>query len=332
MSVKIQVGIFMRADRLVSIVLLLQTRGKLTTKTLATELEVSQRTILRDLDALTTAGIPIYADGGHGGGVALDENYRLSLTGLKEAEVRSLFVSSNSRLLSEIGLGEAAEGAQLKLLAALPLAHQSAVELIRQRIHIDPLWWWHDSQQLPFWEALQQAVYEDRCIQTIYENSSGNRTERTLEPYSLVAKSSIWYLIARHDAGFRTYRVSRFQSISLLETTFHRQPDFDLPIYWQEHLQEFTENLSEYRFTLEIAADRVNFLQWIIPGRYQLVAIPEDHEYVVVHLHLESVDLARMLIFGLGASVRMIEPPELREAVLKTAQEVIDSLKPPAPG
>lgn len=317
----------MRADRLVSIVLLLQTRGKMTTKALATELEVSQRTILRDLDALTTAGIPVYAEGGHGGGVALDENYRLSLTGLKEAEVRSLFLTNNNLLLSQIGLGKAAEGAQLKLLAALPVAHQPAVEFMRQRIHIDPLWWWHDSQALPFWDTLQQAVYEDRCIQTIYANSAGSITERILEPYSLVAKSSIWYLIARHDAGFRTYRVSRFQSITLLDTNFRRQPDFDLPHYWQEHLQTFADNISEYRFTLEIAADRVNFLQWLVPGRYEIVPLTGDDAWVTAHLHLESIDLARMLIFGLGASVRMIEPATLREDVLQIAQALSSTFK-----
>src|SRR5690606_34139 len=140
----------MRADRLLAIILLLQTRGKMTAQALADELEVSRRTILRDLDALSAAGVPIYAEGGHGGGITLDENYKVTLTGLKEAEVRSLFLSSNARLLADIGLGEAAESTLLKLLAALPVPHQPSVDHIRQRILIDPVWWWHDLQPLPF--------------------------------------------------------------------------------------------------------------------------------------------------------------------------------------
>src|SRR5262245_47693068 len=141
----------MRADRLLSIMMLLQNRGKTTAQTLAREMGVSRRTILRDIDALSFAGIPIYAEGGHGGGIALDENYRLSLTGLKEAEVRALFVSNDSRLLSDIGLGQAAESTLPKLFAMLPELHKQAVERIRQRVHIDPLWWWHEEQPRPFW-------------------------------------------------------------------------------------------------------------------------------------------------------------------------------------
>src|SRR5512139_3667096 len=118
----------MRADRLLSIMLLLQTRGKLTAQTLAAELGVSRRTILRDIDALSVAGIPIYADGGHGGGIALDENYRTTLTGLKETEVRALFIASSNYLLNEIGLGEAAKSTLLKLSAALPERHQPSVD------------------------------------------------------------------------------------------------------------------------------------------------------------------------------------------------------------
>src|SRR5512145_2028347 len=141
----------MRADRLITLIMRLQTRGKVTAQTLAAELGVSRRTILRDVEALSAAGIPIYTEGGHGGGIALDENYRLSLTGLKESEVHSLFISGNNQLLNDIGLGEAAENTLLKLFAALPALHRPSVDHIRQRIHIDPLWWWQDAEPLPFW-------------------------------------------------------------------------------------------------------------------------------------------------------------------------------------
>lgn len=313
----------MRADRLLSIIMLLQTRGKMTAHTLADKLEVSPRTILRDVDALSVAGVPIYAEGGHGGGIALDENYRTTLTGLTEAEVRALFVSGSASLLNDIGLGEAAQSTLRKLSAALPASHQPVVEQVRQRIYIDPVWWWHDSQPLPFWAELQQAVFEDRCIRAVYERYNGEVVEREVEPYSLVAKASHWYLIARRDGDLRTYRVSRFHSITLLDTHFRRQEDFDLATYWHEHLDEFVEALSEYTFTLRIHESRMNFVRWLTPGRCHIIEPPDGEGWFTARLHYESVDLARMLVFGLGAQAVVLEPPELHEAVLKTAREIL---------
>jgi predicted DNA-binding transcriptional regulator YafY len=223
-------GTIMRADRLLAMVMLLQSNVKMTAKALAEALEVSRRTILRDVDALSIAGIPLYTDSGHGGGIALDENYRLNLTGLKEPEVRSLFIASNAELLHDIGLGDAAQSTLLKLFAALPAPHQPSVNHIRQRILIDPVWWWHELQPLPFWDELQQAVYEDYRIQVHYENYNGEVVERLLEPYSLVAKASLWYLVAKRDSEIHTYRVSRFQQVTLLDSHFQRPSDFDLPM------------------------------------------------------------------------------------------------------
>ena len=154
----------MRADRLLSIILLLQTRGKMTAKALAEELEVSRRTILRDINALSFSGVPVYSEGGHGGGFSLVEEYRTTLTGLNTMEVQSLFVSSNNEALRDVGLGDAGERLLLKLLAALPKTHHSTADHIRQRLMIDPTWWWHEITISPFWEEIQRAVYEDRMI------------------------------------------------------------------------------------------------------------------------------------------------------------------------
>jgi predicted DNA-binding transcriptional regulator YafY len=314
----------MRADRLVAMTLLLQGRGKMTTQALADELGVSRRTILRDVEALSMAGIPVYADGGHGGGVALDENYRVSLTGLKDAEVRALFLSGNTQLLEQIGLGEAAQSTLLKLFAALPEPHQPSVDYIRQRIYIDPLWWWHDSEPQPFWDELQQAVYEDRLIEATYENYDGEVAGRTLAPYSLVAKSSLWYLIARRDDELRTYRVSRFHRVKVLDKHFERPPDFNLETYWQEHLQEFAATLSEYSFTLKVHSSRINFVRWLAPGRCEILSSPESDEgWYTARLHYESPVLAQMLVFGLGAEAQVVGPDELREAVVGAAQDLL---------
>lgn len=317
----------MRADRLLTITMLLQKRGKMTAERLAQELSVSRRTILRDVEALSIAGVPIYADGGHGGGIALDEQYRTSLTGLQEAEVRSLFVSNDTRLLRDVGLGEAAESSLLKLFAALPALHQPSVDYIRQRIHIDPIWWWHESQPLPFWAELQQAVYEDRCIQVTYEHRDGEVVERTLEPFSLVAKASLWYLIARREGELRMYRISRFHSLTLLDTHFSRPADFDLATYWQEHVQAFTASLADFSFTLRLHSSRLNFAQWLTPGRCQIIE-PEDNEsWLTVRFRLETLELAKMLVFGLGTQAIVIEPYELAEAVKNGARDVLQHYK-----
>jgi predicted DNA-binding transcriptional regulator YafY len=315
----------MRADRLLAIMLLLQTRGKMTAQTLADKLEVSRRTILRDIDALCAAGVPVYAEGGHGGGIALDEHYRTALAGLRDSEIRTLFIGNNAQLLSEIGLGDAAESTMLKLRAVLPASHQPSVEHMRQRILIDPTWWWRDAQPLSSWELFQQAVYEDRCIRAVYERPNGEAIERILEPYSLVAKSSIWYLIANHGGELHTYRVSRFRQITLLDTHFHRRADFDLPSYWRERLQDFGELVSGYVFTLRMHPDRMNFVKEIVPGRYHQDEPSGADSWITVHFQLESIDLAKMLVFGLGRHAIVVEPPELQQAILNAAREILNN-------
>jgi predicted DNA-binding transcriptional regulator YafY len=314
----------MRADRLLSIVMLLQTRGKMTAGQLAAELEVSRRTILRDVEALSVAGIPLYTDGGHGGGIALDEHYRLTLTGLNESEVRALFISGSAKLLKDVGLGEAAESTLLKLFAALPAPHQPSVDQIRQRILIDPLWWWHDTQPLPFWAELQRAVYEDRCIHARYENSSGAITEREMEPYSLVAKASLWYLVARREGELRTYRISRFHAVTVLDKHFQRPPDFDLAAYWQTQARAFIASASEYVFTLRLHHSRLGFTRYFTPGRWRILDGTENDEWLVVRFQVENREQAKMLVFGLGKQAVVLQPDDLREALLNGARELIE--------
>lgn len=314
----------MRADRLLTLILLLQTRGKMTARELAEELGVSRRTILRDISALSTSGIPVYSEGGHGGGIALIEEYRTSLTGLNTFEVQSLFVANNSQALREVGLGDAAERLLLKLLAALPKTQHATVEHIRQRLMIDATWWWHDTTTPPFWDDLQRAVYEDRLIEANYENSAGRVTQRVLAPYSLICKSSLWYLLAEHAGELRTYRVARFHSLYLLDQSFSRRPDFDLPAYWQTQMQNFSSSVSGYRCTLRVHLERVAFVKWLMPGRWEVIQEGDDQEWTTLSLEMDSALLAKMLVFGLAGSVEVVEPPELREAVVMQAREAID--------
>lgn len=316
----------MRADRLLTLILLLQTRGKMTAKELAEELGVSRRTILRDINSLSFSGIPVYSEGGHGGGIALIEEYRTTLTGLNKLEVQTLFLSSNNHALRDLGLDNAAEHLLMKLLAALPKMHHSTADHIRQRLMIDPTWWWHDSETSPFWEELQRAVYEDRMIETIYENYDGNITERVLAPYSLICKSSLWYLLAERNQELRTYRVTRFHLVRVLDQSFSRRPDFDLPTYWQEHVKNFEDTFSEYRCTLRIHPERETFVKWLMPGRWHLVSDADEDGWLTLSLMMDSDLLAKMIVFGLSGYVEVIEPPELKESVLAQARDLIQHL------
>ena len=185
----------MRADRLLSILMYLQARGRMTAYELAEELEVSERTIYRDLEALHAAGVPVLAERGPGGGCQLPEEYKVSLTGLTENEVRGLFLSPVSGPLADLGMGKALEAAMLKLSAALPSTHRRDVERMRQRVLVDTAQWFRPSEPVPYLPLLQEAVWQDRTLRFTYRRADGVHVKRTLDPYALVAKSSIWYLV-----------------------------------------------------------------------------------------------------------------------------------------
>lgn len=310
----------MRADRLLAIMLLLQARGKMTAQALAGELEVSRRTILRDIQALSMAGVPVYADGGHGGGIALDAQYRVTLTGLTEREAQALFVSGLPALLHDLGLQDQAHRTLLKLFAALPALHREAVAQFRQRIHVDPVWWWNEAAP-PFWDILQAAVYEDRLLRVTYRRYDDTVLQRTLEPYSLVAKAGIWYLVARHEGEFRTYRVARLMEAEALSQMFQRQADFDLEVFWHEQTAWRAAQVEPYRFSVRVNDQGRAFLQ-----RHTLVldATPDGDGYYTARLRVASLEEARMLVFGLGHDGIVLEPPELREEVTRSARELLD--------
>ena len=317
----------MRADRLLSILMLLQTHGKLTTQQMASDVGVSRRTILRDLDALSSAGIPVYTESGPGGGVALDEKYQMVLSGLSAVDLPALFVSGMPSLLGDLGMAGRAEEILLQLFAALPTYHQQAVQQIRHRLHVDPFWWWREEQPLPFWEALQQAVFEDRKIRVRYERHDGTLSERLLEAYSLVSKAGIWYLVARRDEKWRTYRVSRFHEVTLLGERFARDVGFDLAAYWREHVEQMQSNQPHFDFTLRMPTSRVEFLRFHIVGNSTITELPEVDGWFRALIQVPSMDVAKMLIFGLGAEAEVVEPEVLRREMVESARRIVDATK-----
>src|SRR5690349_15363857 len=283
----------MRADRLLSLLLLLQTRGRMTAQELAERLEVSERTVYRDLAALGMAGVPVYAERGPGGGCMLMDGYRTDLTGLTEAEVRTLFMAGAPALLKDLGLGSALEAALLKLLAALPATFRQNVERARQRIHIDALGWSRWEEPVPHLATVQEAVLRGRRLRIVYRPLDGEAGERVVDPLGLVAKTTVWYLVARRDGEMRVYRIARMREAELLDEPCARPEGFDLAAYWRE-------------WTTEMIAQA-----------------PTDADGGVrLALTYDSFEEARRRMLGLGTLVEVLEPAELRASVATFAREI----------
>ena len=240
----------MRADRLLSILLLLQTHQRLTGRDLAKRLEVSERTIHRDMEALGMAGVPVMAERGTGGGWSLLEGYRTNLTGLTSSEMQALLLASPTRLLADLGLRQAAEAALLKLLAALPAVSRSNAEYARQRLHVDGAGWHEAAEAVPYLLPIQEAIWQERTLRLTYQRGDGATVERLVDPLGLVAKGGVWYLVASVEGELRSYRVSRVLGAEATEASFARPPAFDLAAYWQQSTADFKANLPRYPATL----------------------------------------------------------------------------------
>lgn len=302
----------------------------MTARDLAAELEVSERTIYRDIEALSIAGIPIYAQSGMNGGIALDEGYRVSLTGLSRAEVLALFVASEAGPLRDLGLDKAEASTLLKLSAALPDVHRPEVARLRQRFFIDPANWFQVVEPLPYFAELQQAVWEDRYIEMTYQPVMGEAYRRTIAAYGLVAKANIWYLIGRKpDGEWRSYRAGRLSAVRVLEDHFSRDTSFDLEHYWQESSRYF-EAHSRDQLPRCVAQLRVHSTAfWYFPGylegRYTVIAPADAAGWMQIEAQFEDHGEALMRVMGWGSRIEVVGPPELRHLVIETAQTIVRS-------
>ncbi|HLL80093.1 MAG TPA: WYL domain-containing protein [Ktedonobacteraceae bacterium] len=319
----------MRADRLLVLLMLLQTRGRVTAQSLAKRLEVSERTIYRDLEALGMAGVPVYAERGPGGGWRLLEDYRTNLSRLTEAEVHTLFLSGAEGPLQDLGLGKTREDALLKLLAALPSVYRRNAEMARQRVHLDATSWFHHEEAVPYLPLLQEAVWNDRRLYIVYRHFDESIAERHVNPYGLVAKASIWYLVGTSDESggeMRVYRVGRIQSAEMLPEHFERPQDFNLPEFWRPWIAAFEKSRYAYRVTLRVAGGYMNELAYAfgddIHPAEQATDKDNDNEQITLSLQFESLSQARARLFGLGTRVEVLEPLELRESLAQFAAEI----------
>jgi predicted DNA-binding transcriptional regulator YafY len=315
----------MRADRLLSILLLLQVHSRLTARYLAKRLEVSERTIHRDMGSLGAAGVPVVAERGAGGGWSLMPGYRTNVSGLTDAEVQALFVTKPSRLLADLRLDKASDGALVKLLSVLPAVNRRGAELARQRIHIDVSGWNRSREPVPHLPALQQAVWSDRRVKIIYDRGEGCANERLVDPLGLVAKGSVWYLVAAIDGDIRSYRVSRIREAAILEDSFVRPPDFDLCAFWERSAQTFRERLPRFAVVIRARTDAVQWVQAMTQfGGVDEIADDERSGWKRLAMHFDAEEVARVTLLGLGTAVEVIEPEGLRDLIVAEARAVAE--------
>lgn len=314
----------MRADRLLSILLLLQMHQRLTARDLARRLEVSERTIHRDMEALGVAGVPVTAERGTGGGWRLLEGYRTNLTGLSGPEIQALLLAKPSRLLADLGLRQAADAALIKLLAALPAMSRSNAEYARQRLHVDGAGWHESAEAVPYLLPIQEAIWQERRLLLTYQRGDGTTVERLADPLGLVAKGSIWYLVAAVDGEMRNYRVSRVQGVQATDEPFTRPPTFDLAAYWAQSTADFKANLPRYPATLRADPAIVPYMRQADRyARVEAVGPPERDGWLTLSMLFEEEHNACEYVLRFGPQVEVIEPAALRERVIQAAEGIL---------
>ncbi|MGA3040006.1 MAG: YafY family protein [Bryobacteraceae bacterium] len=311
----------MRADRLLSILLLLQVHRRVTARELAKRLEVSERTVLRDMDALSGAGVPVMAERGAGGGWSLVEGYQTKLTGLSAAEIQSLFLARPPRLMADLGLKLEADAAMIKLQASLPAASRQHADFARQRVLVDSRGWRDPAESVACLPVLLDALWRQRQVRFVYSRVLGEPGERTADPLGLVAKGSTWYLVASVDGEPRTYRVSRIRDAAILDRPATRLAGFDLAAYWERSAAEFREKLPRYYATFR-ASPAV--MQWVRYRGWRLEEEQSDGQSVRVRLRFDVEEEALQFALSFGGQIEAIDPPELRAKVLAGAQAIIE--------
>jgi len=303
----------MRADRLLSALLLLQAHGRLTSRELARRLEVSERTMHRDMEALSASGVPVFAMRGSHGGWQLDEGWRTQVPGLDEAELRA-FLMAQPQVVGDQRLVLAAERALAKLIAAMPVPLRERAASIRQRLHIDTTRWYGTIEDLSMLPIVQDAVSRDRKLKILYKRD-GQTAERIIDPLGLVAKGTVWYLVAHTPRGFRTYRVSRIQQAQLLDQPCERPPDFDLAAYWKASTEQFRER-PRYGATLRLEPQTAETMKsWGCFSNVESGQNGSPDEWVTMRAQFEDEEHACFVVLGLGPRADVLEPEKLRQRV-----------------
>ncbi|MEV4289630.1 YafY family protein [Nonomuraea bangladeshensis] len=317
-----------RASRLLSLLLLLQTRGRMTAPELAAELEVSVRTVYRDVEALSAAGVPVYADRGPAGGYQLLDGYRTRLNGLTAEEASSLFLAGLPGPAAELGLADVAATAELKLLAALPPEPRSHASRMRERFLLDVPSWYRSGDDVPHLGEVAEAVWDQRPIHITYRRWGQKEVDRVVHPYGLVLKGGSWYLVAAPPGGPpRTYRVARVLTLETLPGRFQRPEGFELAAFWAGYAKEFRERMYTAECVVKLAPGRGELLAYtlgrdVVETALAAAGEPDPEGWLTLTLPIESITHARWLLLRMGADVEVLEPPELRALMREAVAEL----------
>jgi len=317
----------MRASRLLTILMLLQTRGGMSAPALAEALEVSLRTVYRDIDQLSAAGVPVWAQPGRQGGIRLRDGWRTQLTGLTAGEARAVFLAGLPGPAAELGLGEAMAAAQLKLLAALPADAQADAQRVAARFHLDPADWFRSAAPPPQLHAVAAAVWNGRRVAMRYE--SWQRTsERIVEPLGLVLKAGAWYMAARAVGGSepRAYRLAAIESLQLLDDVFTPPARFDLAAWWRASTARFEAGVytatARLRVTETGLARLCRFSAAVAEAALASATPCEPDGQVEVEVPIESLTHAGHEMLRLGSEAEVLAPPALRERLREAARRL----------
>ncbi len=296
-------------------------------RALAEELEVSERTIYRDVEALSAAGVPIYAEAGVNGGYSLLDSYHTTLTGMNDAEVRALFMLSIPEPLADLGVSQELRSALLKLTAALPAQRRKDEAEVRQRIYLDANWWFQGGEPVVHLSAIQQAVWHNRKLVIQYQVPYGPQVEQETEPYGLVAKAGVWYVVYRINGRFQAKRVSKIRKAQLEAEQFSRQKDFDLAAFWQTWCQSFEAQRAQYPVKIRVAPQFVDQLPYYfgeaVLEKLSPVDTKDPDTWLELTLSFESLEEARRKLLELGGVVEVVTPVPLRLSLADYAMQIV---------
>ncbi|WP_249865489.1 helix-turn-helix transcriptional regulator [Paenibacillus konkukensis] len=331
MKLETGIGGIMRADRLISLIMHLQLEGRMTAKELARRLEVSERTIYRDIEALSAAGVPVYTDSGAGGGISLPKEYRTRLDGLTTPEIHALFVHLAGEPLRQLGIGSALQTALLKLLNALPSESRLDAEWIQNRIFLDTESWRSHPEDEAFLTAAQQAVWEEKRVRMLYVNRSGEAVAAMIDPYGLVAKAGVWFIVAGLNGRITALRLSGIRSFERTEEGFVRPDGFKLSVFWPQWVADWEAGQFRYSVVADFPEDRARRL---LAKVRDVRAVPQDSVSAAAQppvrpgwqrwvLAFENMETAADRMLALGMDAEVIEPSELREKLRSCAGKIM---------
>lgn len=315
----------MRASRLLTIQMLLQTRGRMSAQALAEVLEVSVRTLYRDVDQLTAAGVPIYAEQGRNGGFQLMEGWKTTLTGFTASESQAVFMSGLAGPAAELGLGQQVVDAQLKLMSALPAYQRDDAQRVQARFHLDPADWYREADRVPYLSTVAAAVWQDRQLRLRYDSWKAE-VQRTVHPLGLVLKAGVWYLVATSEGKPRTYRISNILDAEMLDKTSTRSKRFDLSAYWAESIQRFEAELYQGHAVVQVTPLGVKQLRQLSSAVAMAVATQASTAApdgtVRLKIPIETLENASYQLLRMAPNVVVLSPAALRTCILRRLQAI----------